>query len=144
MNSFEDPIQVEQLINAPVHDVWEALTNLNQMKTWYFPMIPSFNAEVGFKTDFTVTIEDRVFQHIWEIIEVLPQEKLAYQWTFGGYSGKGISVFELIKQEEQTLVKFTFVTLEPFPQHIPEFKRESGEKGWNYFIKEALVNYFSK
>lgn len=141
MNPIEKPIQIEQLIHAPIHKVWEALTTLKQMKQWYFPMIKSFNPVIGFKTEFTVEIEDRVFIHQWEVTEVVSQQKIAYQWTFGGYTGKGISAFELIEVGKQTLVKLTFTVLKSFPQNIPEFKRESGEKGWKYLIKESLKAY---
>jgi len=135
------PIRVEQYFKNTSKEIWDALTNIDKMKQWYFPIISSFKPEVGFKTEFVVEIEDRVFIHQWEITDVIPEQKIAYQWTFGGYVGKGISEFKLIKVGEQTKLQLTFTVLEPFPQNIPEFKRESGENGWKYLINDALKKY---
>lgn len=32
-------------------------------------------------------------------------------------------------------------TIEDFPEGVPEFKRESGLQGWNFFIVQRLKNY---
>ena len=40
------------------------------MKQWYFSILDSFEAEVGFKTQFSVSVEDRLFIHLWEVNEV--------------------------------------------------------------------------
>lgn len=40
------PIIVQYKVNAPIEKVWKALTNMAEMKSWYFD-IPDFELEVG-------------------------------------------------------------------------------------------------
>lgn len=141
MDGTTDPIVVKQLFGSSIDKVWNAITKLDQMKKWYFPVITSFEPLVGFETRFVVQIEDRVFPHLWKVIEVIPQKRISYQWKFEGYPGTGVSTFELTEESHQTGLKLTFTTLENFPQDIPEFKRESGVAGWNYLIKDSLKEF---
>src|SRR5690606_28086515 len=45
------PVVVEKTYDAPVRRVWEALTNKEQMKQWYFD-VDDFRAEEGFSFRF--------------------------------------------------------------------------------------------
>lgn len=42
------------------------------------------------------------------------------------------------------MLKLTHQVMESFPQDIPEFLRESGVKGWNYFIGESLKKFLDE
>ena len=46
------PIIMERVYNTSIKKVWQAITDNNQMKQWYFD-IAEFNAEVGFEFQFT-------------------------------------------------------------------------------------------
>lgn len=144
MKNIETPIIVEQVFNTSAENVWNAITVLDEMKQWFFNNIESFEPKIGFKTRFVVQVEDRIFPHLWKLTEVIPMKKISYEWRFEGYSGSGISSFELMGKENQTKLRLTFTVIEKFPSDIPEFKRESGVKGWNYFIKESLKQYLEK
>ncbi|MEL7124229.1 MAG: SRPBCC domain-containing protein, partial [Bacteroidota bacterium] len=85
--------------------------------------------------------EGRVFPHQWKIMEVIPQQKIVYNWRYEGYAGDSMVSFELIENDAQTTLRLTHQVLESFPQDIPEFTRESCLGGWNYFIKESLSKY---
>lgn len=137
------PIIVEHKFDTPVSKIWNAITVLSEMKQWYFAVIPAFEPKVGFQTNFTVQVEDRVYPHQWTITEVIPQKKIAYEWRFQGYPGLGLSEFELFEENNKTRLQLTFTVIEKFPDHLPEFKRQSGLDGWNYFIKESLPNYIN-
>ncbi len=141
MNNIEDPIIVEQTFDTSLENVWDAITVLDKMTQWYFPIIPSFEPKVGFETQFVVQVEDRIFSHLWKVTEVVPGNKISYKWRFEGYTGSGISTFELAGNDLLTTLKLTFTVLEPFPNNIPEFKRESGVTGWNYLINESLKEF---
>ncbi len=141
MENSTEPIIVEQIFKTPVQQVWEAITVLDQMTKWFFPNIPSFKAVVGFETQFIVQSEDRIFPHKWTVTEVIPMKKIAYEWQFDGYPGKAISIYEIEGEGSYTKLRLTAAVLEEFPDHIPEFKRESGVAGWNYFIKGSLKGY---
>ena len=144
MKKTAKPIVVEQLFDTSVENVWSSITVLDRMQQWFFNNIPSFEPIVGFETQFIIQVEDRVFPHIWKLTEVVPLKKITYDWSYEGYSGSALVVFELIEKGDQTLVKLTSTVVEDFPDNIPEFKRESGVEGWNYFIKKSLKDYLEE
>ena len=144
MGKTTKAIVVEQLFDTSVENVWSSITVLDRMQQWFFNNIPSFEPIVGFETQFIIQVEDRVFPHIWKLTEVVPLKKITYDWSYEGYSGSALVVFELIEKGDQTLVKLTSTVVEDFPDNIPEFKRESGVEGWNYFIKKSLKDYLEE
>lgn len=139
-----DPIIVEQTFDKSIEEVWTAISDLSQMHEWYFKEITSFEPEVGFETRFDVKVEGRNFGHIWRIKEVKAPSLISYDWSYGEYPGKSVAVFELSAYPEGTKLKLTHTVLEPFPQEIPEFKRESGLAGWNYIIKTSLKEFLAR
>ncbi|MFC7357761.1 SRPBCC domain-containing protein [Jejudonia soesokkakensis] len=141
MNKLPEPIVVTQSFDQDISKVWNAITQLDEMKQWYFSNIPSFEATEGFETNFIVPSKNRIFPHYWKVTEVIPTKKIAYEWTFKGYSGKGLSEFELLDKGTSTQLNLIFTVLEKFPENVPEFKRESGLEGWNYLIKGTLKEY---
>ncbi len=143
MKTTEEPIIVEHLFPVSKVELWEALTDPDKMRHWFFDVMPDFKAEVGFRTSFTLTNEGRVFPHNWEVTAVVPQEAISVQWTFTGYPGVSLVTYALNEESAgSTKLTLTAKVLEDHPADIIEFKRESGVGGWNYFIKEALPKYF--
>ncbi|WP_299225965.1 SRPBCC domain-containing protein [uncultured Psychroserpens sp.] len=142
MKISEGPIIIEHSFDQSKERLWKAITELNEMKQWFFNNIPAFKAEVGFETTFTVISEDRVFTHEWKIMEVIPLHKICYNWKYSNYKGDAIVSFELFEDSNKTKLILTTNVIEDFSDTIPEFKRESCIAGWNYFIKDSLVNYF--
>ncbi|MBT8185036.1 MAG: SRPBCC domain-containing protein [Eudoraea sp.] len=140
----ELPIIVEATFDAKAEEVWKALTVHDLMIQWYFENIPAFEAREGFKTQFNVESNDRDFFHIWEVTLVVPGKKIGYSWRYANIPGEGHVEFELTELEGKTILKLTNTGLESFPQHIPEFKRESCIGGWNYFIRQRLKEFLEK
>ena len=134
-------ISVEQQFNLPADIIWNAITNISEMKQWFFSNIESFKPEVGFKTMFKVNSQDRVFTHLWEVTEVEPLVRIVYNWKYTEYPGDSFVHFELFKKQHNTILKVTSKVIESFPENVPEFKSESCREGWNYFIKQNLKNY---
>ena len=87
MRKNEEPIIVEQIFNTSVDTVWNAITEIDQMRQWYFETIPSFKPEVGFETQFNVQSQDRNFMHLWKVTEVVPLKMIGYSWKYEGISG---------------------------------------------------------
>ena len=52
---------IDQVVNASVQDVWEAITEIDQMRQWYFDNIPAFEPRTGFETRFNVSSQGRDF-----------------------------------------------------------------------------------
>ena len=144
MRKDEEAIVVEQTYSAPIDAVWDAITDIELMRLWYFDNIPEFKPEVGFETQFNVRCEGRNFLHLWKITEVIPLKRIAYNWKYDGYAGDSFVVFELIEEDNSTKLRLTHQTTESFPDDIPEFRRESCLAGWTYFIKERLKEYIEK
>lgn len=141
MKTNHKPVIVEQLFNQPIETVWNAITQLDQMKLWFFENIQSFEAVVGFETQFNVKAPSRDFLHCWKIIEVIPNQKIVYSWKYQNIKGEGTVTFEVFQENYQTKLILTNEGLESFPPSIPEFARESCIAGWNYFIQQRLTEY---
>lgn len=138
------PIIVEETYSASIQKVWSAITEVEQMRKWSFAMLQDFKAEVGFETQFVVVNEGRTFTHCWKVLEVIPYKKIVTQWYFSEYDGDGHVTYDLFEEGDKTKVRLTSVVTKAYPDDIPEFKRESGVGGWNYFIKQQLKNYLEK
>lgn len=142
---MQQPIRVSQEFNKSKEEVWRAITELDQMIQWYFNNIPAFKPEVGFKTDFPVQSEERTFHHLWEILEVVPNQLIKYSWRYKEYPGEGVVTFSLEDAGAgKTLLTVINEGLESFPDNIPEFKPESCRAGWEYFIQGNLKDYLSE
>ena len=141
MRAHDEPVIVEQIFDASVDTVWNSITEIDQMRQWYFENIPSFKPEVVFETQFNVQSGDRNFLHKWKVTEVMPLKKITYNWKYEVYPGDSFVVFELFGQNNLTVLRLTHKVLESFPQDIPEFRRESGVEGWTYFIKQCLKEF---
>lgn len=145
MKDVTEPIEITVNFDSSIDIVWKAITNLNQMKQWFFETIESFEPITGFKTQFEVFSGDRKFTHLWEITKVIPYNKISYNWKYSEYSGNSFVTFELYKiNDKLTSLKLTHTTTENFPINIPEFLRESGVQGWNFFIKKNLKEYLHR
>ncbi len=143
MSDIQASIVIEKLFNVPLTKVWIALTEVDQMRVWFFDNIPTFEPVIGFQTQFSVSSENRTFTHRWKLIEVIENQKITYHWSYKEYLGEATVSFELFQQDDQTLVRLTNIGLETFPQNIPEFSRESCKAGWKHFIEDRLHNFLT-
>jgi len=144
MNRSAEPIIVEQDFNASIEEVWDAITQIEKMRQWFFPDIPAFEARVGFRTGFDIQSGERNFRHLWRILEVVPQRVIKYHWSYEEYPGEGFVTFELTRENNLTRLRLLNEGLETFPRDIPEFSRESCESGWNFIIGQNLKKFLEK
>ena len=133
-----DPIDVSETFNMPIAVVWKAITDQDQMCQWFFESMTDFEPEVGFETLFNVESEGRNYPHQWKVTEVVPQRRIAYDWRYEGYAGNSSVTWELSATPGGTKLKLTHQGHETFPRDNPIFSRESGEAGWDYFLRESL------
>ncbi|HWZ04854.1 MAG TPA: SRPBCC domain-containing protein [Mucilaginibacter sp.] len=137
-----EPVVVERTYNAPVKSVWEAITDLEKMQQWYFPMLEEFEPEVGFETRFDVVTPDTVYLHIWKIKEVIPFKKISYEWKFGGYPGDSIVSWELFPDGEGTKLILTHTGIETFRGDLhPDLAVNNFVAGWTDLIGTKLREY---
>jgi ketosteroid isomerase-like protein/uncharacterized protein YndB with AHSA1/START domain len=133
-----NPVVVEQTYNSTISKVWNAITDENKMKKWYFETMQTFKPVVGFKTEFNVRANGIDYLHSWKVTEVIHEKKITYIWKFGGYQGKSVVTFELSIYNNTTKLKLTEVGIESYPKNNPDFTRERRIEGWNYFIRKRL------
>ena len=144
MKVSDEPIIVEQSFQNSKEEVWSAITELKHMQEWFFDLIEEFEPKIGFKTRFALQSGERTFTHLWEITEVVPLQKITNRWRYNEYLGDSSVKFELNEKAGSTLLRLSSEVIADFPDDIPEFKRESGVQGWNYFIGKQLKAYLEK
>ena len=141
MKKNDEPIIVEQTFNASIDALWKAITEIGQMRRWYFENIPSFKPEAGFETQFNVRSQGRNFLHMWKVTEVVPQKMIKYNWKYKDYPGDSFVIWEIFKEGDLTKLKLTVQIEDSFPGDIPEFTRESCMEGWDFFIRKRLKEF---
>src|SRR6187200_1371668 len=139
-----DLIIVERTYNAPIEKVWNAITDKDEMKKWYFDLA-EFKPEPGFEFQFYGEgKQGEKFLHLCKVIEVIPKKKITYSWRYDGYEGNSFVTFELFPEGDKTRLKLTHRALETFPATNPAFAKENFAKGWNSLIGSMLKDFLEK
>ena len=134
------PFEIECTYNAPAHAVWEALTDKDKMKQWYFDL-PEFKPEVGFEFRFYGGDEENQYLHICKITEVNPFKKLAHTWQYEGQDAITYVTFELFAEGDKTRIKLTHEGLERIAKYGSSFAPENFAAGWTDIIGNHLKNF---
>jgi len=138
-HDLAEAVVIERTFNAPVGRVWKALTDVEEMRQWYFNL-KQFKAEVGFEFDFVVEHEGTTYHHLCKVTEVIPQKKLAYTWRYKGHEGDSLVTFELFADGDETRLKLTHQGLQTFPK-TAAFARKNFEAGWTAIIDSELKQF---
>jgi len=138
-NELAEAVVFERTFDAPVGRVWKALTDVEEMRQWYFNL-KQFKAEVGFEFEFVVEHEGMTYHHLCKVTEVIPQKKLAYTWRYKGHEGDSLVTFELFADGNETRLKLTHQGLETFPK-TAAFARKNFEAGWTAIIDSELKQF---
>lgn len=134
------PFTIERTYNAPVEKIWQALTEKDEMKKWYFD-IAEFRPEVGFEFSFTgETPKGEKYLHLCTITDAEPNKKLRHSWKYQNYEGISYVTWELFPEGNKTRVKLTHEGLETFPP-TSDFARKNFEQGWTEITGTSLKNY---
>jgi uncharacterized protein YndB with AHSA1/START domain len=141
-NQLAESVVVERVFNAPVAQVWKALTDVDQMREWYFDL-KEFKPEVGFEFEFSVEHEGTTYNHLCRVTEVIPQKKIAYTWRYKDEPGDSLVTFELSREGEKTRVNLTHSGIETFPK-TPAYARKNFETGWTQLIGTELKQFVEK
>jgi len=136
------PFVIERTYNAPAERVWQAITDKNKMKEWYFDL-KEFKPEVGFEFEFEGGPPEKTYLHLCRVTEVIPGKKLTHSWRYDGYEGDSFVTWELFNEGDQTRVKLTHAGLETFPP-IADFARENFQMGWTEIVGKMLKEYVEK
>jgi len=127
-----EPVVVEKLINATAERVWQAITDNDQMKQWYFD-IKEFKPEVGFEFHFYGD-KDK-YPTTAKVVKVEPNKTLAYTWNLDENPGISTVTWQLFAQDGKTLVRITHEGLENIQGNGDRnFEKSSFVQGWTHFI----------
>ena len=137
--NLTEAIIIERTFEAPVARVWDALTDVDRMRQWYFDL-REFKPEVGFQFEFVVEHEGNTYHHLCRITEVIPEKKIAYIWRYKGEPGDSLVTFELFAENDNTRVKLTHSGIETFPK-TPAYARKNFERGWTEIIGTELKQF---
>jgi len=134
-----EAVVIERTFNAPIAKVWRAITDVDQMRAWYFDL-KKFKPEVGFEFEFSVEHEGMTYHHLCRVTEVVPQKKIAYTWRYKGEPGDSLVTLELFAEDDNTRVKLTHTGIETFPK-TPAYARKNFESGWTAIIGTELKQF---
>ena len=137
-----EAVVFERTLNAPVARVWEALTDVEEMRQWYFDL-KEFKPQVDFEFEFVVEHEGTTYHHLCRVTEGVPQRKIAYTWRYKGEPGDSLVTFELFDEGNKTRVKLTHTGIETFPK-TPAYARKNFEAGWTAIIGSELKQFIEK
>src|SRR5437667_9512786 len=138
-NELAEAVVIERTFNTPVGRVWKALTDVEEMRQWYFNL-KQFKAEVGFEFEFVVEHEGTTYHHLCKVTQVISQKKLAYTWRYKGHEGDSLVTFELFADGDETRLKLTHTGIETFPK-TPAYARKNFEAGWTAIIDSELKQF---
>jgi uncharacterized protein YndB with AHSA1/START domain len=138
-NNLAGAVVIERTFNAPVERVWKALTDVEQMRSWYFDL-KEFKPTVGFEFEFVVEHEGNRYHHLCRVTGVIPQKKIAYTWRYKGEAGDSLVTFELFGEGDKTRVKLTHTGIETFPK-TPAYARKNFEAGWTEILGSELKQF---
>jgi uncharacterized protein YndB with AHSA1/START domain len=141
-NHLAEAVVVERTFNAPVARVWQAITDVDQMRQWYFDL-KEFKLEPGFEFEFTVEHEGMRYHHLCKVTEVIPQKKLAYSWRYKEEPGDSLVTFELFADGDKTRLKLTHEGIETFPK-TSAYARKNFEAGWTEIIGSELKKFVER
>jgi uncharacterized protein YndB with AHSA1/START domain len=141
MNS--EPFITEIIINSPASEIWNAITDKDEMKKWYFD-IEEFEPKEGFEFQFWGGDENKKFLHLCKVTEVIPEKKISYSWKYNELPVETLVMFEIFDEgNKRSKVRLTHDGVENFPQD-ENFKKENFIAGWDYIIGTSLKNYLEE
>jgi uncharacterized protein YndB with AHSA1/START domain len=136
------PFVIEITYDAKPDRVWQAITDKEKMKEWYFDL-KEFKPEVGFEFEFSGGPPEKSYLHLCKVTEVITGQKLTHSWRYDGYAGNSFVTWELFDEGDKTRVKLTHAGLEIFPA-IPDFAPKNFAMGWTDILGRSLKEYLEK
>ncbi len=143
MQVHEEPVVTEQTFAVSRSELWDAITSPEKMQQWFFEDMESFEPTVGFQTRFTVDNEGTQYIHVWTVTQAETEKCVSYDWRYEGMEGNSNVTWEISDTPEGVCLKLTHKVLESFNQDDANFKRESCQDGWDYFIKQNLPSFLA-
>ena len=136
-----EPVVKEIVLDAPDSKVWEALTNKDELEQWCFNM-NAFKPEKGFEFQFYGEKDGTKFLHLCKVLDVQPQKKMKWLWSYDNIPGDTFVTFELFAEHNQTKLRLTHEGLEKLPQD-ENYAKANFIEGWNMILGKLLPDFLS-
>ena len=134
---------VEKTYNVQPQKIWNALTDVDEMRKWYFD-VSDFRPEPGFNFSFTGGTEHKQYLHLCEVKEAIPNRVISYSWRYEGEPGDTLVKFELIPEGSETKLRVTHTGFETFTSGNPDLAKENFQAGWTDILNTSLSNYLEQ
>ena len=133
-------ISIEAFFEVSKEKVWEAITNTDAMKVWYFD-ISNFNLNISTKFSFYEGGK-KEYLHEGEVLKVEVNKLFQHTWLHPEQSkGSSVVTWKIDEVEGKTKVTLTHEGVENFADAGPNFTIANYEMGWNALVKTNLRNY---
>jgi len=140
----QQTIHIERTYPIALADLWQAITNKDNMKEWFFE-IPNFTMEIGGEFEFYRHNKREDSLHHCQVLDVIPNELFKFTWRHPKQSkGTSIITWRLIPRGGATTLHLTHEGLENFHDAGEQFSQLRFENGWNYLLGESLNKYVDK
>jgi uncharacterized protein YndB with AHSA1/START domain len=142
MPATDQPLVKEVLLDAPPSRVWKAITTPEELKQWSFDLT-GFEPVKGKQFTFFGEKDGVKFLHKCEVMEIIPEKKMTWLWSYDGVPGDTYVTFELFPEGDQTRLRLTHEGLEKLPQD-ENYARANFEMGWTELTGKLLPSFLSK
>ncbi len=134
-------VTVTETYNVPIEKVWQAITDKDKMKHWYFD-IPNFMLEQGAIFDFFEPGNDKKYLHRCQILSFESNKFLKHTWSHPDHSkGSSELLWELQETENGTQLTLTHTGLDSFSDAGADFAKENYHAGWKEILGKSLKNF---
>ncbi len=88
---MDGPLVTEKVFHLPARRLWQALTDQNALRAWYFPQLRHVKPDVGFEFEFAN--DGSAYQKEWRVTQVVEGAKFAHSWGYKGFPGLSEVIF---------------------------------------------------
>jgi len=139
-----ETIHVERTYPINATKLWQALTNKQNMKEWFYE-IPNFTTEVGGEFEFFKHNQQQNTLYQCQVIEIIPVELFKFTWRHPKQSaGTSIITWRLIPRRGATTLHLTHEGLETFKDAGEHFTQDNFELGWERILGDQLSKYIDR
>ena len=136
-----EPIIITHAFDSSIDQVWNALSNEEELRKWYFP-VRDYKFEVGKFFTFFESEETNNYLHRCRFLNIIPKKLIEYSWAHPDHSkGSSVVKWEIQEEDGKTMVTLSHSGVENFADAGPDFARANYEMGWDSIVKNLLRNY---
>jgi uncharacterized protein YndB with AHSA1/START domain len=126
-------IEKKVVINAPISEVWKALTNPAMIEQWML-MPNNFKPELNNRFVFNAEMDGNTFDIKCKVLEIEKNKKLVYSWSGPFMEQKTTVSIQLSGNDAKTELVLVHSGFTDDQKDV----KESHSKGWDFRFAEKL------